>query len=243
MSVQRYISTSFWDDRWIRTLDPSERYLYLYLMTNPLTNIAGVYQITIDRIAFDTGYDERTLQPMIQRFTDARKAIFYHDEWMILPSWPKHQRIKARDNVRKGVDALLLALPQDVYEMLFEVGYRYQFLEELKDAKPLASPFKPLGSPSNYSDSDTDSDTDSDAKGKTLHEKHRVPIGTTRYRSLCEQYGQGVVDNAIQERIDWEAAKGKPKAKDYAAAAANWLKRAEADGRVKFVPKKPGDYA
>ena len=157
MATQRYISTGFWDDRWIRSLDPSERYLYLYLMTNPLTNIAGIYQITMDRVAFDTGYDERTLQPMLQRFADAGKAIFYHDEWMILPSWPKHQRPKERDNVRKGIDNILMGLPDDVYEMVHQGRYQYKYLHDIEKLRP----FKPLARPSNYSDTDTDTDTDS----------------------------------------------------------------------------------
>jgi len=47
MSTQRYISTSFWDDPWITSLDPSEKLLYLYLMTNTSTNISGVYKLSV----------------------------------------------------------------------------------------------------------------------------------------------------------------------------------------------------
>ena len=39
MSVQRYVDTGFWEDAWVETITPLERYLYLYLITNPLTNI------------------------------------------------------------------------------------------------------------------------------------------------------------------------------------------------------------
>lgn len=168
MATQRYISTSFWDDRWIRSLNPSDRYLYLYLMTNPLTTIAGIYRITIDRIAFDTGYDERTLRPMLECFKSAGKAIFHRDEWMILPSWPSHQRITARDKIRIGIDSLLLDLPDDVYELLFLVKYRYQYLEEIKQKRPLKGHGRVMEGPSrssNYSDSDTDTDTDTDLIG------------------------------------------------------------------------------
>ena len=58
---------------------------------------------------------------------------------------------------------------------------------------------------------------------KVTHESLGVPIGSTRYSSLCDQWGKAKVDAAIQARIDWEDSKGKPKAADYAAAAAKWL--------------------
>jgi hypothetical protein len=41
-----------------------------------------------------------------------------------------------------------------------------------------------------------------------------------------------VVDAAIEERRDWEDVHGKPPAKCYAAAAANWLKKSKEFGRL-----------
>ena len=114
MSTQRYISTSFWTDKWIRTLDPSERYLYMYLLTNPQTNIAGVYQLTLDRIAFDTGYDERTLRPMLDRFAKAKKAELFDGEYMILPSWPKHQRWETKSKIRDGIVSCLQEVKKSI---------------------------------------------------------------------------------------------------------------------------------
>ena len=171
MSTQRYISTSFWTDKWIRNLDPSERYLYLYLLTNPQTNIAGVYQITIDRIAFDTGYDERTLWPMLDRFAKSGKAHFFDDEWVIIPSWPKHQRIGERDKNRVGIDRILRDLPQAVYEKLYGVGYEYKYLSNVD--RPQDAPSMPHQWSTNYSDTDSDTDTDTDLTSG-------VPIDTPR---------------------------------------------------------------
>lgn len=61
-------------------------------------------------------------------------------------------------------------------------------------------------------------------------------MNQTRYDNLLSTYGQERVDEAIQERLDWESAKGKPKAKDYAAAAANWLKNARKFGDLPDEP-------
>lgn len=125
MSTQRYISTSFWDDKWIRSLDPSERYLYMYLLTNTLTTISGIYRITVDRMAYDTGYDERTLAPMLDRFMKAKKAHHFDGEYMILPSWPKHQKWETKSKIRDGIVSCLQDLPKQVVDAAFDDGYLF----------------------------------------------------------------------------------------------------------------------
>lgn len=248
MATQRYISTSFWDDRWIRSLNPADRYLYLYLMTNPLTNIAGVYEITMDRIAFDTGYDERTLRPMLDRFAEAGKAVFFHDEWMILPRWPKHQRVKKGDNVKKGIDRILADLPGDVFQALYDYGYDYEFIDSVRSERAskglegAQSPFESETSPSNYSDLDLDLDLDSDldSHGEThkapdppknkpskrkgvpradmTHPTLDVPMNSTTYGKLCKTFGQATTDRYVQKALD-HIARNRP-SRPYADYAA-----------------------
>lgn len=172
MATQRYISTSFWDDKWIRSLDPSERYLYLYLLTNPQTNIAGIYEITIDRVAFDTGYDERTLRPMLKRYAEAGKAYFLNDSWVVIPSWPRHQKAETKATIRRGIDAILAELPETIWKMLPKLGYMYRFLDNVDRVQvPYRYPTNtlysagskvPIGPELSYSDSDSDLDTDTD---------------------------------------------------------------------------------
>jgi hypothetical protein len=144
MATQRYISTSFWDDEWIQTLDPSEKLLYLYLMTNPLTSIAGVYKMSIRRIVFDTGFNADTISHILRKFQEAKKA-FHFQEYMILPTWPKHQQWESRSKIKAGIDLELEKLPESVRSYMVSIGYRY----------PIEGyPYDP-----NYSDSELDSDS------------------------------------------------------------------------------------
>ena len=124
MATQRYISTSFWDDEWIQTLDPSEKLLYLYLMTNPLTNIAGVYKITDRRIGFDTGFNLDTIRHIFSKFEKAGKA-FRYNEYIVLPSWPKHQEYTKRNKIRDGIISQLQELPEDMIGFLVRTGYKF----------------------------------------------------------------------------------------------------------------------
>lgn len=124
MATQRYISTSFWDDEWIQTLDPSEKLLYLYYMTNPLTNIAGVYKIAPRRISFDTGFNTETINYIMQKFEKAGK-VYRFGEYVILPSWPKHQKWDKKAMIKSGIISVLQDLPQEILSKLSELGYRF----------------------------------------------------------------------------------------------------------------------
>jgi hypothetical protein len=155
MATQRYISTSFWDDSWIQTLDPSEKLLYLYLMTNPLTNIAGVYKITIRRICFDTGFNDTTIKHILEKFNKAGKAYLV-DEYIILPSWPRHQKWESSTKIKEGIISVLKGLSKEIIEKLIFLKYDFD-LSIVSDTLSI-----PYTYPSNYSDLDLDIDLDSD---------------------------------------------------------------------------------
>ncbi len=145
MATQRYVSTSFWDDEWIQSLDPSEKLLYLYLMTNPLTNIAGVYKITDRRISFDTGFNLDTIGHIFSKFEKSRK-VYRKGEYVVLPSWPKHQKWEKSEKVKEGIVRILEELEPEIIEFLKQIGYRY----------PIDTLSIPNIYPSNYSYSYSD---------------------------------------------------------------------------------------
>lgn len=127
--MKRYISTSFWDDEWVMSLDFTEKGLYLYLLTNSLTNIAGVYKLPIKRMVFDTGLDEKQVEKIMQKFEDDGKA-YRHGEYIVLPAWPHHQKC-ANANIQKGISRILKDLDYELIEFLAQVGYRYPLEEFL----------------------------------------------------------------------------------------------------------------
>jgi hypothetical protein len=134
MATHRYISTTFWDDEWIQALDPSEKYLYLYLMTNPLTSISGIYKITDRRISFDTGYNTDTVKAIMEKFAAAKKAVRM-GEYVVLPSWPKHQNWKTKADIKKGILNELNRLKDDELRFVYESGYRFPMGEILEQRK------------------------------------------------------------------------------------------------------------
>lgn len=120
MSTKRYVNTAFWDDEWVQTLDPSEKLMYLYLLTNPLTNIAGVYKIATRRIIFDTGFNSDIVTTILDRFQKAGKVVYF-DGYIILPNWPKNQN--PTEDVKKGIARVLAMVPGEVLEVARGAGY------------------------------------------------------------------------------------------------------------------------
>jgi hypothetical protein len=151
MSTQRYISTSFWDDPWVHALTPNEKLLYLHLMTCPLTNIAGVYEITNDRIAFDTGLKHDAISKCLQKFQKDEKAYRY-DMYIIVKTWPKHQKWEQRSKIKSGIEKILVKLDSKLLSYLKDIGYTYPI-----DTLPISYTYV-----SSYSELDLDSELDTD---------------------------------------------------------------------------------
>src|SRR3990167_10891069 len=112
MAKQRMVNTKFCSDPWVMTkLNPLDRLLFLYLITNELTNISGIYEISEHRIAFDTGIERDTLlKAMIPRLAP---KVLYHNNWIILVNFPKHQNLKSKDVV-EGIRREFFSAPKRV---------------------------------------------------------------------------------------------------------------------------------
>lgn len=115
MDVYRSINTKFWSDKWIEKLDPIERLLYIYLLTNPQTSLAGVYELSIKRMAFETGIEQEVVFKILARFQDAGKII-YADPYIIVLNWIKNHPMNA--NMKKSVRSIISDLPDSIQQLL-----------------------------------------------------------------------------------------------------------------------------
>ena len=124
---KRAVNSSFWKDSYVIDLDPSEKLLFLYLLTNPQANIAGVYEISIREMAFDTGYDKDMIVKILARFERDEKII-YKKGWIGMRNWMKHQ--KFNPNMEIGAQKLLDAAPKWLVEELTTGGQGSLFDED-----------------------------------------------------------------------------------------------------------------
>lgn len=63
---ERGFDTGFWGDKFVRALEPFGKYLFAYLWTNDHCNQAGVYELGLDTIAFETGLPEPSLPALLE---------------------------------------------------------------------------------------------------------------------------------------------------------------------------------
>jgi hypothetical protein len=115
MSKQRVISTKFWDDTYIINLDPIEKLLFLYFLTNPLTNICGVYEISLRRVALDTGIDKDMILKILDRFERDDKMIYF-DGWLAVKNFVKNQNLNP--SVKEGIKREFDGLPKPIKDRL-----------------------------------------------------------------------------------------------------------------------------
>lgn len=101
MAKLRSVNTHFWDDSYVVNLDPIEKLLFLYFLTNPLANIAGAYEISLRRVAFDTGIDQDVIAKILVRFEAADKMIF-RDGWIFIVNFIKNQSLNPK--IVKGIE-------------------------------------------------------------------------------------------------------------------------------------------
>jgi hypothetical protein len=112
MSKNRMVNTRFWDDGYTANLDPIEKLLFLYFLTNTSTNICGIYEIPLKKIALETGIEKEMVTKIIGRFAREGKVV-YIDGWIVIKNFLKHQNQES-PKVKKGIVSELEKLPQNI---------------------------------------------------------------------------------------------------------------------------------
>lgn len=105
MAIYRNIQLSFWTDNKVEDeFTPEDKYFYLYLMTNPQTNICGCYEVSYSQLTNQTGYSKDTIIRLLDRFENEHKVIKYSktNKEILLLNWYKYNWSKS-EKVLKGV--------------------------------------------------------------------------------------------------------------------------------------------
>jgi len=126
---QRIVNTRFWDDSYLVKSKPYEKLLFVYCLTNSLTNISGVYEIQIRRIEMDLNFDkekEPKFKDLVKRILlkfGNDKKMYYIDGWLCIKNFIKYQ--KDNPKVNQGIKNNLKKIPQSVLEKLKVIDYTY----------------------------------------------------------------------------------------------------------------------
>lgn len=128
MAIYRTVSMSFWtDSKVVDDFSPEDRYFYLYLFTNPHTNLCGCYEISMKQMSIETGYNADTISTLLKRFESVHNIIRYSPKTkeLLLLNWHKYNWT-ASEKFRKP-------LLKEISEVK-EIDYR-EYLQDIADGK------------------------------------------------------------------------------------------------------------
>lgn len=116
------VNTRFWNDSFISELNPLDRYLFLYFLTNDKTNICGIYEIPLKTISSETGLELSMLRTMLKRL---RGRIDYIKGWIVVKNFLKYQNTES-PAIKKGIEVEMKKIPADILEksIKFDTVYR-----------------------------------------------------------------------------------------------------------------------
>lgn len=78
MANYRNVSMAFWTDSKVEDdFTPEDKYIYLWCLTNPHTNLCGCYEISIKQIAHETGYNTDSVERLLKRLDASHNVIRY----------------------------------------------------------------------------------------------------------------------------------------------------------------------
>lgn len=98
MAIYRTVSQSFWTDtKVVDCFTPEDKYFWLYLLTNPHTNLLGCYEISVKQISNETGYTHDSVRNLLTRFVEQYKIIDYSeaDKEILVKNWYKYNWTKS----------------------------------------------------------------------------------------------------------------------------------------------------
>ena len=109
------IYTNMWEDGWFFELSANEKLVWLYLLTNPMINIAGIFRSAIASISSACHLDKEITILAMEKFVSDYK-ILYYDNFIYIANWHKYQILSG--SAKTGADKILDELPNILKEKI-----------------------------------------------------------------------------------------------------------------------------
>ena len=118
MAIYRNVQLSFWTDNKVEDeFTPEDKYFYLYLLTNPQTNICGCYEISYNQIMNQTGYSKDTINRLFERFDKVHNVIRFNSSTkeILVLRWYKYNWSESEKTL-VGVESVARYIKYDKFK-------------------------------------------------------------------------------------------------------------------------------
>ena len=98
MSLYRPVSTETWtDSKVVDDYTADDLYFWLYLLTNPRTNLLGCYELSISQSAYQMKWTKEKVWEYLKRFCEVHMTIGYNEDTkeIIIFNWAKYNWTKS----------------------------------------------------------------------------------------------------------------------------------------------------
>lgn len=219
MAFYRNISMSFWTDSKVDDdFTPEDKYFFLYLMTNPHTNICGCYEISMKQMERETGYNTDTVKRLLHRMEKMHNVIRYSEKTkeVLIVNWGKYNW-SASEKVQKAVIAVAEHIKHEQFRKYVmdrvSIGYTYDMVPSITDTD---------------TESDTVTETESETENRVCADKPKktkrfTPPTVEEVRAYCKERGNNVDAEkfvAYYTANGWKV--GRNAMKDWRAAVITW---------------------
>ena len=141
MANYRNISMQFWTDtKVVDEFTPEDKYLYLYVMTNPHTNLCGCYEISIRQVANETGYNTDSAERLLKRLDQVHNVIRYNapTKELLVLNWSRYNWTES-----EKLNKPLLA---EIQKVKFG-GFRQYLADRYNERDNIGTPYDPEEDP------------------------------------------------------------------------------------------------
>jgi hypothetical protein len=220
---------SFWTDSKVDDdFTPEDKYFFLYLMTNPHTNICGCYEISMKQMERETGYNTDTVKRLLHRMEKMHNVIRYSEKTkeVLIVNWGKYNW-SASEKVQKAVIAVAEHIKHEQFRKYVmdrvSIGYTYDMVPSITDTE-----------------SDTVTETESETENRVCADKPQktkrfTPPTVEEVRAYCRERKNNVDAEkfvAYYTANGWKV--GRNAMKDWRAAVITWERK---DGKKKPEPE------
>lgn len=218
MAIYRNIQMTFWTDpKVVDEFTPEDKYFYLYLFTNPHTNLCGCYEVSTRQMAYETGYDQGSIERLIKRFGETHKVLSYSKDTreILLINWHKYNWTSS--------EKLKKPLLKEIEQVKNEAFKRYLIGIYEGHGDTVSIPYSygmdttvTVSVTDTVADTDTVSATAADSvKSTDTNKKHRygeykhVSLTDEEFKKLVQERGQAKTEAAITFLDEYLEMNGK----------------------------------
>ena len=220
MAIYRSVYMTFWTDpKVVDDFTPEDKYFFLYLLTNPHTNLCGCYEVSMKQMSDELGYNKETIEKLIDRFHRVHRVLDYDRQTkeMLLYNWSKYNWTKS--------PKLMSAVAKEVPKVKSQKFNEY--LCQILNGDTVSIPYPyPMDTPDTVTVTDTVSVSDTDKPKKIQKHKYgeykNVLLTDEELEKLKAEFSDW--QDRIERLSSYMASTGKPY-KNHLATIRNWAKK------------------